>query len=110
MQPALLQGVEIGMHIIPLHPESPLCWIFWVCCLLGGGIWFMLSRSGQRKRKRWIFIGVQIYALLCCEIACQVVTGWDLLIPVVLYFYLLAILLGAGICALGIFLLQKKRS
>lgn len=109
MQPALLQGFEIGTHAIPFHFESPLCFIFWLTVLQGAAIAFFLQGTGRKKTARRVVYGVILATLLACEIACQSVTGWDLLVPVLLYFYLLALLLGAGICSLGIFLFRKKK-
>ena len=109
MQPALLQGFEIGTHMVPFQLDSPLCFIFWLTFLQGAAIAFFLQGTGRKKTVRRVVYGVTLAILLACEIACQVVTGWDLLVPVLLYFYLLALLLGTGICTLGIFLFRKKK-
>ena len=109
MELALLQGFEIGTHAIPFHLDSPLCLVFWLTFLQGAAIAFFLQGTGRRKTARRIVYGLVLTLLLACEIACQVVTGWDLLVPVLLYFYLLALLLGAGSCTFGLFLLRKRK-
>ena len=107
MQLALLQGFEMGTHEIPFHPDSPLCWIFWLVFLLGAGIQFLSLRPKRKKPIRWGLTMVLVCGLLACEIACQVIIGWDLILLMIVYFYLLAMLLGAGVCALAVALVRK---
>ena len=104
MQTALLLGFEMGTHEIPFHFDTPLCWIF----LLGAGIQFLLLRPKRKKLTRWVLAIILLCGLLACEIGCLVLTGWDTLAPIILYFYLAAMLLGAGICALAVWLKQRR--
>lgn len=92
MEPALVKGFEMGTHMIPITLESPLCWIFWACILLGVAFQFVIQR---KKRLRFVCPGFLLAGLVGCEIACQIIIGWDLILWVLLHFYLLALLLGA---------------
>ena len=92
MEPAIMKGFEMGTHMIPVTLESPLCRIFWACLLLGVGVQILL----QRKRGlRFVWPVLLLVALVGCEMACQTVTGWDLILWVILHFYLLTALTGA---------------
>ena len=103
MEPAILKGFEMGTHVIPITLESPLCWVFWACLLLGFGIQSLL----QRKRAlRFLWPGLLLAGLAACETACQIITGWDLILWVILHFYLLTMLMGA---LLGILLRRLRR-
>ena len=108
MQTALFLGFEMGTHEIPFHFDTPLCWIFWACFLLGAGIQFLFLRLKRKRAARWTLTVILLCGLLACEIGCLVLTGWDTLAPMILYFYLLAMLLGAGACALAVHLGRKR--
>ena len=104
MEPAILKGFEMGTHMIPITFESPLCWIFWACLLLGFGVQCLLQRK-RRLRLAWpVLLSAGV---LGCEIACQIIIGWDLILWVLLYFYVLTLLLGA---LAGLFLRRIRRS
>jgi len=109
MQFALMQAMEIGAHELPLHPLEPLGLIFWIALLLGAGIQMLLNRkiACQPARAAWILL--LAVCMLICEIACQTITGWELLLPVMLYFYLLAMLLGSLLGVLLCRIRQRKR-
>ena len=100
MEPAILKAIEIGMHTAPIVFDSPLCPIFWGCLLAGSLLQLILLKKAKRRGGRWGFAAALVIGLLVCEIGCQMITGWDLLIPIVLYFYLLTMLTGAALCAL----------
>jgi len=92
VEPAIVKGFEMGTHVVPITLESPLCWIFWACLLLGFGVQTLL----QRKRNlRFLWPALLAAGVIGCEIACQIITGWDLILWVLLYFYLLTALAGA---------------
>ena len=92
MEPAIVKGFEMGTHTIPVAFDSPLCWIFWTCLLVGLGIQSLM----QRKRNlRFLWPGLLLVGVLGCEAACQIIIGWDLILWVILHFYLLTMLVGA---------------
>jgi len=92
VEPAIVKGFEMGTHVVPITLESPLCWIFWACLLLGFGVQTLL----QRKRNlRFLWPALLAAGVIGCEIACQIITGWDLILWVLLHFYLLTMLTGA---------------
>ena len=92
MEPAIVKGFEMGSHMIPVAFDSPLCWIFWVLLLLGFGVQTLLQR---KRRLRFLWPAFLLAALTGCEIACQIIIGWDLVLWVILYFYVLTLLVGA---------------
>lgn len=100
MEPAIMKAFEIGVHMAPVAFGSVLCPMFWGCLTAGGLVQLLLRKKARSAFGRWAFAGVLGIGLLICEIACQVMTGWDLIVPIVLYFYLLTMLAGAGACAL----------
>ena len=100
MQLAILQGIEIGMHMLPL---------FWITLLIGGGIQFLLHKKAQSRAGRYWFVVLNCIGMLTCEIACQIITGWDLLLPLFLYWFFLTFFLGACICAFACSLLQRRK-
>ena len=110
METALFLGFEMGTHEIPFHFEMPLCWIFWAVFLLGAGIQFLLLRPKRKKAVRWVLVTLLLCGLLGCEIVCLVLTGWDRIVPIILYFYLAAMLLGAGVCALTVWWKRRRRA
>jgi len=106
MEPAIVKGFEMGTHMVPFTFDSPLCWTFWGCLLLGGGAQTLL----QRKRSlRFVWMVLLAAGVVGCEIACQIIIGWDLILWVLLHFYLLTMLAGA---LLGVLLrrLRRKRT
>lgn len=108
MQLALMQGIEMGVHELPFHLDDPLGILFWLAVLLGLGIQTVLNRRAKHRLTRMVWMLFLLLGLLACEAACQIVTGWELLLPVVLYFYLLAMLAGALLCLLIRRLRQKR--
>lgn len=106
MEPAIVKGFEMGTHMVPITLESPLCWIFWACLLLGFGVQILL----QRKRSlRFLWPALLAAGVVGCEIACQIITGWDLLAWLLFWFLFLVFLLSAGLTYLSSFLLKKQK-
>ena len=91
MEPAIVKGFEMGTHMVPITFESPLCWIFWACLLLGFGVQYLLRR---KRSLQLVWPALLLAALVGFEIACQIITGWDLILWVLLHFYLLTMLIG----------------
>ena len=99
MQLAVWQGIEIGMHMLP---------VFWITLLIGGGIQFVLHKKAKSRAGRWWFIVVSLIGMLICEAMCQIITGWDLLLPLFLYWFFLTLFLGALMCMLVLRLHKNK--
>ena len=110
MQFALMMGIEMGAHELPFHLDNPLGIVFWIALLLGAGVQTILSRKVTCRLLRAVWMLFLLLCMLVCEIACQVITGWDLLLPVLLYFYLLTMLAGALLCVLFCRLRQRKET
>ena len=101
MQFAILQGIEIGMHMLPL---------FWITLLIGGGIQFLLQKKAKSRAGRWWFATVNLIGMLICEVACQIITGWDRLVPLFLYWLFFTFFFGALLCTLVFFCMQKNKA
>ena len=92
MEPAIVKGFEMGTHTVPIAFDNPLCWTFWGLLLLGYCVQVLL----QRKRNlRFLWPVFLLAALTGCEVACQIIIGWDLVLWVILHFYVLTLLAGA---------------
>lgn len=108
MQPAIAQIAEVGLLQAPFVPSSILCWFFWVNFLLGGLIQWLLWKKTQHTWIRWSFAGVLVLGLGASELGCQIITGWDLLLPLVVYWWCLTLLLGAAAAALVCYLRRRR--
>lgn len=97
MQLAIVQAAEIGYFDLPFHGESPLFLVFWLSLLAGAGIQLILFRKARRRRSRWWFLALLVVGLVACEVGCQLIQGWDLLVPLFLYCFFFTLLLGAGL-------------
>jgi len=96
------------LHVL-FYPSSFLCYVGWAAVLLGGLIqWFLLKRTKHIWTK-WALPGLLLAGLLAGEIGCQVITGWDRLLPMLGYWLCLLLLLGCGI-AWGFHYFLKKRA
>ncbi len=107
-QSALIQGIGIGFHQVPFTWGHPLCWMFWGVFLLGCFTqWVVLRRMHQR----WAYILVPVLlvaGMFVSDVACHTITGWDLLLPLGIYWLLLAALLGALLCTGLVYLKRRK--
>ena len=108
MRLTIFEAIESGLLQVPFSPDNPyLFFPFWGCLLLAMGIQHLLFRK-CKGHGRWGFIIFSLIGFLFCEIACQIITGWDLILWLILWFLFLTFLLGAGISTL-VYKLKKKR-
>ena len=110
MQLTIAEMFEVGLHCAPVHPESPLFYIFWIALLWGAGVQLLLHKKTKRPFARWSFILFHAICVLACDIACQVIIGWDRLSFLIFYWIFLTILIGAVLCTLVFFFVKKKRA
>lgn len=82
--------------------------IAWVSPLLGITIQMIALAKAKRKWARWLFVGILAVILIAAECACQIITGWDLILYLVIYGAVLLMLVGAGLGAL-IFIVRNRR-
>ena len=108
MQLAIVQIAEVGLLQAPFVPSSILCWFGWVNFLLGAVIQWVLWRKARQAWARWSFGAVLVLGLGAAELGCQIITGWDLLLPLLVYWWLLTLLLGAAAAAL-VCCLRRRR-
>lgn len=100
MQFAIIQCFEIGMHmLIPLDI---------IGLLIGAGIQFLLCKKAKNAFSRYIFTIVDLAGMLISDIAAQIVTGYDLLIPLFTYWLFFMLLVGALVCVLVLRLTKKQ--
>jgi len=92
--------MEIGLFQVPFHPDNPyLFFPFWGCFLLAIGIQALLLKK-YKTGIRWSFLIFSLIGFFCCEIACQIIIGWDLILWLVLWFLFLTFLFGSVVCIL----------
>ena len=105
----LLEGffevLEVGMMEALITPSVP--WLFipsWLFMILG----LIIQLRCLKKRKAGWFMAILGIALLFSEIFCQIITGWDVLIFLVVYGLLLDMLIGAALGTVLHFLRKRK--
>ena len=67
----------------------------WAFLLLGFAIQFLLLKLCRTLWKRRLFAVVILMGLIAGELACQMITGWDLLAVLVLYGCVFSLAIGA---------------
>ena len=108
MEPAIVKAWKVGFYIIPFYFENPLfCILFWLSLLAGMGLQLLLFRKCRCLWARLSLAAGLSVGLLACEVACQMIPGWELYGYLLLWFYLLAALMGAAIFALLHFLVRR---
>ena len=106
MEPAILKLLEVGLLQVPFQLYNPYLFFgFWAAFLLAGAIQWLLLKKCQRTWTRWSFVGLTLAGLVTSEVLCQVITGWDLILYMVLYGLFLTFALAI---ALVCFLLRKR--
>ncbi len=87
----LLEVIEVGMMEALITPSAP--WLFipsWLFVIFG---LFVQLRCLKKGIAKWFLISLAA-ALVASEILCQVITGWDVLLFLILYGFLIDILIG----------------
>lgn len=108
-QSAWAQGMGIGFHQVPWFVTDPLCWFFWGCFVLGVFVQFLILRRAQGWGKG-TFPVLLVLGMLVCDVASHVITGWDLLLPLGIYWVLLLpMLVGALICSAAFAWVRRKQ-
>lgn len=101
MELGIMMAWEIGCFMLPFTTENPpLTIAFWLTLLLGFGIQYLLLSKARRRWLRRSFIALLVPCLLLGELSCQVITGWDLLVCIVLYFGVITLFTGALLATL----------
>lgn len=67
----------------------------WAFLLLGFAIQLLLLKLCRKLWKRRIFAVLLIFGVVAGEVACQMITGWDLLVVLVLYGCVFSMVIGA---------------
>jgi len=101
----LKEVIEVGMLQALYTPSAP--WLFipsWFCVILG---LFVQLRCLKKKKAKW-FLVILAFSLIFSELACQLITGWDVLIFLILYGFFIYMLLGAALGTI-IHCLQKLK-
>ena len=109
MESAFLLGAEVGIFLLPLQFTSPLSLIFWLTCLLAAAVQLLILKKAQSIFAKW---ALPVLILLCmgaCEAACQILFGYELLLPVLIYWLMLGMLLALMIVSLVYVVRARKR-
>ncbi len=101
MELGIMMAWEVGCFMLPFTTENPpLTVAFWLILLLGFGIQYLLLSKARRRLVRWSFIALLVPCMLAGEVSCQVITGWDLLGCIMLYFGVITLFIGALLATL----------
>ena len=107
MRLTIFEAMETGLLQIPFHPDNPFLFcLFWLCFFISVIVQAVLFQH-CRGYGKWGFILFSLLGLICCEIACQIITGWDFIAWLLFWFLFLTFLLGAGCCTLIRFIRKK---
>jgi len=79
----------------------------WAFLLLGFAIHFLILKLCRTLWKRRLFPMLILMGLIACELACQMITGWDLLAVLVLYGCVLSLAVGA-VLAFAVYWLGER--
>lgn len=109
MQSAFSLGVEVGIFLLPFQLNSRLSLIFWLACLLTAAAQLLILKKTQSIFAKWALPVLILLGMGACEVACQIVFGYELLLPVLIYWLLLGMLLAALIVSLVYILRKRKR-
>lgn len=90
-------ALETGLFLVPFAGEMPIPVIIWCVVLSAAGIQLLLCRS----HRRWLRYGMLCFnaaGFIVCVIACEMITGWDMLAWLIFGGIFFALLIG---CAIG---------
>ena len=79
----------------------------WACLLLGFSIQFLVLKLCRTLWNRRLFPLLLILGVIAGELACQLITGWDLLAVLILYGCVLSLAIGA-VLAFAVYCLAGK--
>ena len=91
------EGWEIGLFHLPFMGEMPIPIIIWAVIILAAAAQLLLCRS-KRSWIRYGMLGLNAAGFIVCAIACQIITGWDMLAWLIFGGIFFALLIG---CAIG---------
>ena len=69
----------------------------WAFLLMGFAIQLLVLKLCRTLWKRRLFAVLILMGVIACELACQMITGWDLLAVLVLYGCVFSLAVGAGL-------------
>jgi len=99
---------EIGfLELFWTFAEWELSVMVYACVAVGFLIQALLLKCRHRAVK-WAFLVLGAVALVACELACHVITAWDILAVLFLYGAVLCLLLGAVLAVLLRRILKKR--
>lgn len=105
---AAKEAWEVGLFEAPFQWKNPYLFVaFWVVFLIGVGIQLLLLHKGKRRGAHWVFPVLMLIGLVSAEVGVQVITGWDMLLWLFLWFGCLTLLVSSVVAAL-IWKLRRK--
>ena len=106
MEPAIFKLMEVGLLQIPFQLYNPYLFFgFWISFFAAAAIQRLLLKKCKQTWARWSFAGITLVGLIAGEVLCQVITGWDL----ILYMVLFGLFLTFALAILLVSLLLRKR-
>lgn len=91
---AIREGLEIGLIYLSIIPNNIWFLIFWAALILSFFIKLLLSRKCKSKITRNLGYFIIVPLLLLLDILTDYITGWERLVPLFAYFFVLALLSG----------------
>lgn len=81
----------------------------WVFLLLGFAIQFLVLKLCRTSWKRRLFPVLLGLGIMAGELACQMITGWDLLAVLVLYGCVFSLAIGAGLAFAVYYMVERSK-
>lgn len=96
MELAIEMAWELGcFHALFDFGDPRISALMWGNLLAGFLIQFLVLKKSRRIWAAWVFPGLVGLGLMVMEIICQVTTGWDLLVYLIVYAIFVLLLSGA---------------
>ena len=109
MDLGIMMLAEVGFfHVFFDFSTWMLSVAAWTFLMLGFSIQLLVLKLCQTLWKRRLFAVLILVGLVAGELACQMITGWDLLGVLVLYGCVFALAMGA-VLAYAVYCLSTKR-
>lgn len=95
---AIREGAEIGLVYLCIIPNNVWFVIFWAAVIISFFTKLLLSKKCKSKITRNLGYFIILPLLLLLDILTDYITGWERLVPLFAYFFVLALLSGHLIC------------
>ena len=84
--------------------------ILWASLIVGFAVQLILSLKCSSTLPKLGFVLFSVLGLCVSEVLCRIITGWDLILYLIVYCVFLCFITGAGICGLSLKLYNKRKN